>query len=148
VERKDAARDVKGVLPKVIDKDDKTRVQSRMLSLLNGQAGVKTLDMPKAEAGSARPFEVIGIPLTPGFHVLEIASQKLGDSLLDERYGSGRTMYVRTSALATNLAVHFKLGRENALAWVTSLDKGKVVAGATVRVSGCDGREVATGTTD
>ncbi|RZL95794.1 MAG: alpha-2-macroglobulin, partial [Variovorax sp.] len=148
VERKEAARDVKGVLPRVIDKDDRTRVQTRMLSLLNGQTGVKTLDMPKSEGGDPRPFEVIGIPLTPGFHVLEIASQKLGDSLLDERYGSGRTMYVRTSALATNLAVHFKLGRENAMAWVTSLDKGKVVAGATVRVSGCDGKEVAVGTTD
>ena len=84
--------------------------------------------MPKSEGGDPRPFEVIGIPLTPGFHVLEIASQKLGDALLDERYGSGRTMYVRTTALATNLAVHFKLGRENSLAWVTTLDKGKVVA--------------------
>jgi hypothetical protein len=39
-------------------------------------------------------------------------------------------MFVRTSALVTNLGVHFKLGRENALAWVTTLDKGKPVAGA------------------
>ncbi|PZQ54885.1 MAG: alpha-2-macroglobulin, partial [Variovorax paradoxus] len=66
----------------------------------------------------------------------------------DERYGAGRTMYVRTTALATNLAVHFKLGRENAAAWVTTLDKGQPVAGATVRVSGCDGKEVAMATTD
>ena len=85
-----------------------------MVSLLAGQSGVKTLDMPKSEGADPRPFEVIGIPLTPGFHVLEIASQKLGDALLDERHGAGRTMYVRTTALATNLAVHFKLGRENA----------------------------------
>jgi uncharacterized protein YfaS (alpha-2-macroglobulin family) len=151
VERTQAAKDVKGALPRVIDKDDRTSVQTRMLSLLGGQAGVKTLDMPKVESspnGDSRPFEVIGIPLTPGFHVLEIASQKLGDSLLDERYGANRTMYVRTSALATNLAVHFKLGRENSLAWVTTLDKGAVVAGATVRVSGCDGKEVATAITD
>jgi len=151
VERTQAAKDVKGALPKVIDKDDRTSVQTRMLSLLGGQAGVKTLDMPKVERGpngDSRPFEVIGIPLTPGFHVLEIASQKLGDSLLDERYGANRTMYVRTSALATNLAVHFKLGRENSLAWVTTLDKGAVVAGAMVRVSDCRGKEVATGTTD
>ena len=35
-----------------------------------------------------RPFEVIGIPLSPGFHVVEIASQKLGASLLDERHGA------------------------------------------------------------
>nr|WP_218628206.1 MG2 domain-containing protein [Variovorax sp. dw_954] len=148
VNRKVAARDVKGPLPKFIDKDDTESVQTRMLSLLNGQAGVKALDMPKAEGGDPRPFEVVGIPLTPGFHVLEIASQKLGGSLLDERYGADRTMYVRTSALATNLAVHFKLGRENAVAWVTTLDKGKPVAGAKVRVSGCDGKALADGTTD
>lgn len=148
ISRKEAARDAKGPLPKVIDKDDREDIQTRMVSLLGGQAGVKTLDMPKAESGDPRPFEVIGIPLTPGFHVLEIASRKLGDALLDERYGDGRTMYVRTTALATNLAVHFKLGRENSLAWVTSLDKGKVVANASVRVSDCAGKEIATGTTD
>ncbi len=143
-----ASRDVQGPLPKVIDPDDKDDVQTRMLSLLAGQRGVKTLDMPKSDGTDPRPFEVVGIPLTPGFHVLEIASKKLGEALLDERYGSPRTMYVRTTALATNLAVHFKLGRENALAWVTTLDKGRVVPNATVRVSGCDGKQVATGTTD
>ena len=42
INRKVAARDVKGPLPKVIDKDDKDSVQTRMLSLLNGQSGVKT----------------------------------------------------------------------------------------------------------
>ncbi|WP_444813113.1 alpha-2-macroglobulin family protein [Variovorax saccharolyticus] len=148
VSRKTAARDVKAPLPKVIDKDDRDSIQTRMVSLLGGQPGVRALDMPKAEGGDPRPFEVVGIPLTPGFHVLEIASQKLGDALLDERYGSGRTMYVRTTALATNLAVHFKLGRENSVAWVTTLDKGRVVANAAVRVSSCDGREVAAGSTD
>jgi uncharacterized protein YfaS (alpha-2-macroglobulin family) len=148
VSRETAARDVKGALPKAIDDDDRDHVQTRQLSLLAGQGGVKTLDMPKAEGADPRPFEVIGIPLAPGFHVLEIASRKLGDALLDERHGNGRTMYVRTTALATNLAVHFKLGRENALAWVTTLDKGQVVPGAQVRVSRCDGREVAAGMTD
>ncbi|MGJ7610487.1 MULTISPECIES: alpha-2-macroglobulin family protein [unclassified Variovorax] len=148
ISREQARKDVKGALPPVIDKDDRTSLQTRMLSLLAGQPGVKALDMPKAEGGDPRPFEVIGIPLTPGFHVLEIASQKLGEALLDERYAAGRTMYVRTTALATNLAVHFKLGRENSMAWVTTLDKGKVVAGAEVRVSSCDGKAVATGTTD
>ncbi len=148
VSREQARKDVKGTLPPVIERNERSHVQTRMLSLLAGQSGVKTLDMPKAESGDPRPFEVIGIPLTPGFHVLEIASQKLGDSLLDERYGAGRTMYVRTTALATNLAVHFKLGRENSMAWVTTLDKGKVVPNAEVRVSDCRGVAVASGTTD
>jgi uncharacterized protein YfaS (alpha-2-macroglobulin family) len=149
VSRKAAAADVKGALPKALDAQGKDYVQSRMLSLLGGQAGVKTLDLPKpAAGGDPRPFEVVGIPLAPGFHVVEIASQKLGASLLDERHGDSRTMYVRTSALVTNLGVHFKLGRENSLAWVTTLDKGAPVAGATVRVSGCNGTEVAKAVTN
>ncbi|RLJ38809.1 alpha-2-macroglobulin [Acidovorax sp. 106] len=142
IQRRVAARDVKGPLPKVVD-DDRDYVQTRMLSLLAGQGGVKTLDLPQVTGKELRPFEVVGIPLPPGFHVVEIASQKLGASLLDERHGDGRTMYVRTSALVTNLGVHFKLGRENAVVWVTSLDKGKPMQGAKVRVSDCAGRELA-----
>lgn len=148
VQRAKAAADIKGPLPKALDSDGKEWVQSRMLSLIAGQPGVKTLDMPQAANADPRPFEVIGIPLTPGFHVVEIASQKLGDALLDERYGANRTMYVRTSALVTNLGVHFKLGRENSYAWVTTLDKGQPVPQALVRVSDCSGKELATGTTN
>ncbi|MEO5669780.1 MAG: MG2 domain-containing protein, partial [Ramlibacter sp.] len=143
-----AAVDVKGPLPNVLEASDKEYVQGRMVSLLNGQAAVKTMDLPKPANNDPRPFEVVGIPLSPGFHVLEIASQVLGDSLLDARHGKPRTMYVRTSALVTNLGVHFKLGRENALAWVTTLDKGQPVANATVRVSDCSGKELATGVTN
>ena len=132
VSRKMAAAQVKGALPPVLDERDKNDVQSRLLSLLKGQADVKTLDLPKPVSNDPRPFEVVGIPLTPGFHVVEIASQRLGQSLLDERLGNSRTMYVRTSALVTNLGVHFKLGRESSLAWVTSLDKGRPVANAKV----------------
>ena len=84
-----------------------------------------------------------GLPLAPGFHVLEVASPVLGASLLAPEHGAGRTMYVRTSALVTNLAVHFKLGRENALAWVTTLDRGQPVAGAAVQVSDCNGKLLA-----
>jgi uncharacterized protein YfaS (alpha-2-macroglobulin family) len=147
VPRKMAAAEIKSPLPRVLD-DNKDYVQSRMLSLLAGQPGVKTLDLPQPASGDPRPFEVVGIPLSPGFHVVEIASQKLGSSLLDERHGASRTMVVRTSALVTNLGVHFKLGRENALAWVTTLDKGAPVAGATVRVSSCSGAELAKAVTN
>ena len=148
IERKTAAADTKSALPKALDAQGKDYVQTRMLSLLGGLSGVRTLDLPKPVTNDPRPFEVVGIPLTPGFHVLEIASPRLGNSLLDERYGANRTMYVRTSALVTNLGVHFKLGRENALAWVTTLDKGTVVAGATVRVSDCKGVELAKAVTN
>ena len=127
---------------------DNNAIKSRTESLLRGKPNVKTLDLPKPASNDPRPFEVVGIPLPPGFHVVEIASQKLGQALLDEKLGPERTMYVRTSALVTNLGVHFKLGRESALAWVTTLDKGVPVAGANVRVSDCRGKEIATGTTD
>ena len=148
VPRRVAGAEVQGQLPKALDANDKGYVQSRMVSLLQGQAGVKTLDLPKPASNDPRPFEVVGMPLSPGFHVIEIASQKLGASLLDARHGDGRTMYVRSSALVTNLGVHFKLGRENALAWVTTLDKGQPVANARVRVSDCNGGEVASASTD
>lgn len=148
VSRKQAQADTGGPLPKVLEDRDKRWVESRAVSLLKGQAGVKAMELPRPASGDPRPFEVVGIPLTPGFHVVEIASPALGGALLDARYGGSRTMYVRTSALVTNLGVHFKLGRENALAWVTTLDKGKPAAGALVRVSDCSGKEVATGTTN
>ncbi len=149
VPRAVAARDVKGPLPRALDAGERDRVQSRMVSLLAGQGGVKTLALPKpADESQPRPFEVVGIPLSAGFHVVEIASPMLGSALLDERHGSPRTMYVRTAALVTNLGVHFKLGRENALAWVTTLDKGQPVAGATVQVSDCKGRPLARSTTN
>ncbi len=148
IARDQARRDVKGALPPALPEGSPTEVQTRMLPLLAGQPGAKALDLPRPASGDPRPFEVVGIPLPPGFHVVEIASPMLGSSLLDERYGAGRTMYVRTSALVTNLAVHFKLGRENSAAWVTTLDKGQVVPGAQVRVSACDGRVLATATAD
>ena len=54
-----------------------------------------------------KAFEVVGIPLKePGF-LVEIESEKLGNSLLEKK---GK-MYVPTSALVTNMAVHFKWGR-------------------------------------
>jgi len=150
IERKELAAEFKGAIPPAVGDDEYQRgyVQTRMLSLLAGRNDVKALDLPKPLGNDPRPFEVVGIPLSPGFHVVEIASQLLGGALLDERYGANRTMYVRTTALVTNLGVHFKLGRQNALVWVTTLDKGQPVAGAQVRVSGCDGQELATAKTN
>ena len=148
-----AARDVSGRLPPTLHIDAEGRrnsslVESRVISLLGEQAGARTLELPRPQKDDPRPFEVIGIPLTPGYHVLEIASPRLGQALLDEGYGAQRTMFVRTGVLVTNLAVHFKLGRENSLAWVTTLDKGQPVAGARVQVSDCHGKLLASGSTD
>ena len=110
--------------------------------------------MPKGEGaamrvglpGKGRDFEVVGIPLRqPGFYVVEVASPTLGRSLL----GRNVPRYVATTALVTNMAVHFKWGGERSLAWVTSLDTGKPVANAAVRVTdSCTGEVLAHGVTD
>ncbi|MDD1649457.1 MAG: MG2 domain-containing protein, partial [Methylococcaceae bacterium] len=86
----------------------------------------------------AKEFEVIGIPLVrPGFYVVELSSPKLGASLL----GDKQTRYVATSALVTNLGVHFKWGREGSLVWVTTLDKAAPVSGARIQISDyCSGK--------
>src|SRR3546814_18332087 len=48
----------------------------------------------------------------PGFHVIEVESPRLGHALL----GKDKPMYVRATALVTNLGVHIKWGRDDLLA--------------------------------
>ena len=116
---------------------------ARELPFLKGRPGVTGRDLPKPGGGSE--FEVMAIPLDkPGFHIVEIESRLLGAALL----ATPKPMYVRTTALVTNMAVHFKKGRDNALVWVTALDSGKPVDGAEVRVSNCDGTLLWQGRTD
>ncbi|PKP92662.1 MAG: alpha-2-macroglobulin, partial [Alphaproteobacteria bacterium HGW-Alphaproteobacteria-16] len=117
------------------------------------QTGAKPILTPNLGAplniglpGKGKEFEVVGIPLAkPGFYVVELASPQLGRALL----GRDAPRYVAAGALVTNMAVHFKWGREGSLAWVTSLDSGKPVSGADVRVTdSCTGQMLARGTTD
>ncbi|HEX4736062.1 MAG TPA: MG2 domain-containing protein [Allosphingosinicella sp.] len=96
--------------------------------------------------GGGRQFEVVGIPLArPGFYVVELASPVLGRALL----GRPATRYVDAAALVTDMAVHFKWGRGTSLVWVTSLDDGTPVGGATIRITdSCNGQSFGSGTTD
>ncbi|GGC93326.1 Ig-like domain-containing alpha-2-macroglobulin family protein [Undibacterium terreum] len=123
-------------------------VETRSIGLLEKEPGARKLDLPPssdAPGAALRPFEVIGIPFKePGFHVVELESRRLGAALLDKPV----PMFVRTSVLVTNLAVHLKLGRENAAVWVTTLDNAKPVADADVRISDCKGKELWRGRTD
>jgi alpha-2-macroglobulin len=115
----------------------------RSRSLLKGNAQAQTMQLPKP--GGAKEFEVIGLPLVePGLHIVEAESSALGASLL-ERKGS---MFVRSIALTTNLAVHSKTSSGNAFVWVTRLSDATVVADASLRVRDCKGAELATGKTD
>ncbi len=86
--------------------------------------------------------EVVGIPLSaPGLYIVELASRRLGRSLL----GAEQRMYVQAAALVTNLAVHFKWGRDNAIAWVTRLDNAQPVDGALVDIRDCNGKLIWSG---
>lgn len=121
-------------------------IDLRSVSLLDayGQP-TKQLLLPGLDTTTAQEFEVIGVPLKePGFHVLEIASERLGSALLEEP----APMYVRSSALVTNLGVHIKQGLDDVLVWVTSLDDAQPIADAQVRVMTCNGSELAQGKTD
>jgi alpha-2-macroglobulin len=111
-------------------------------SLLAGQGKAMKLSLP----GKGKDFEVVGIPLDkPGFYVVELASPALGQALLGRKV----PRYVSAGALVTNMAVHFKWGREGSLAWVTALDTGKAVAGAQIRITdSCDGKLLASGRAD
>ena len=117
----------------------------RSRSLLKERADARRLDLPQLQGGDPRPFEVVGIPLPQaGYHVVEIESRRLGETLLDPK----APMFVRTGVLVTNLGVHFKTGRENALVWVTTLDKARPVEGADVAISDCKGARLWEGRTD
>lgn len=130
----------------VADKDGKQRWVERTgsESVFSGDDETDAFLVPKPEG--AKAFEVVGIPLKePGFHVVELASPKLGAALL----GEDRPRYVATAALVTNMAVHFLRGRESSLVWVTGLDEGDPVSGAEVRVSDpCTGEALWKGETD
>lgn len=94
----------------------------------------------------AKPMEVVGIPLrTPGFYVVEVESRVLGRALL----GRDQTRYVTTAALVTDLAVHFKWGKDSSVVWVTRLHDGAPVAGADVTiVPFCGGKSLWSGRTN
>jgi len=122
-------------------REGKTEIQTREVSLLKDVAAARRLAVPAARdaAAARRPFEVLGIPLPePGYYVLEAASRRLGASLL----GKDLPMFVRSSALVTNLAVHPKIGQARSVLWVTSLDRGRPVADVELRIVDCHGSEV------
>ncbi|THJ32182.1 alpha-2-macroglobulin [Lampropedia aestuarii] len=142
-------RDLPIMNKKEADEREPSYIEARAISLLNGVAGTEKQTIPASSNNKDRAAtEVVGIPLKPGFQVVEAASPALGQALLDPDYASARVLYARTSVLVTNLAVHFKLGGENSLAWVTSLDSGLPVANAKVQINRCDGSVVANATTD
>lgn len=101
--------------------------------------------IPKPNGPKA--FELVGLPLKdPGFYVVELKSPILGKALSEEN--KDEIYYVPTSALVTNLSVHFKRAGNEALVWVTTLDAAEPVKEAKVTVRDCSGARIAEGQTD
>ncbi|MBI5718232.1 MAG: alpha-2-macroglobulin [Burkholderiales bacterium] len=120
-------------------------VPSRELSIFVGETDVRRAELPQLKDTQPRATEVLGVPLRErGYHVVEVSSRILGESLLAKK----EPMFARTGVLVTNLAVHFKKGRSSSLVWVTSLDRGRPVAGARVSVNDCNGLPLWGGQTD
>ena len=115
----------------------------RRVSVFTGMGQGRQITIPKP--GESGEFEVMGIPLKgPGFYIVELESMLMGSRLLSKP----EPMYVPTSALVTNMAAHFKWGRESSLVWVTSLDKAEPVRDASVTIRDCTGSPLWRGKTD
>lgn len=114
---------------------------SRNTSLLSSSQG-SNFKIPKPLP--EKDFELVGIPLKkPGFYVIEMASPRLGKALTN-----AGPMFVATSALVTDMAVHFKKGRESSLIWVTQLSSGRPVENAQISIMNSSGKEIASGFTN
>jgi uncharacterized protein YfaS (alpha-2-macroglobulin family) len=125
-------------------KDADDAYKTRANPLLADEPGAARTELPQLKDTPPRATEVIGVPLPQrGYHVIEVESRVLGASLLAKR----GPMYARTGALVTDLGVHFKRGRTSGLVWVTTLSRGRPVAGARVAVNDCQGRPVWSGST-
>lgn len=122
-------------------------LDTRAISIFGAeQPDLVQIKLPQMDPNAGSDAEVLGIALRQsGFHVLELQSPTLAGSLLAER---SETMYVRTTALLTNLAVHMKYSAEDFLVWVTRLDTGEPVANATINISNCDAKPLHSGVTD
>ncbi|MBT2189118.1 alpha-2-macroglobulin [Sphingobium sp. H33] len=116
---------------------------TREKPILTSGGTAMTLGLP----GKGKDFEVVGIPLKSyGFHVVELASPALGRALLGR---NNVTRYVAAGTLVTDMAVHFKWGRESSLVWVTALKSGAPVANAAIHVTdSCTGKPIVWGSTD
>ncbi len=123
-----------------------------MKKLYKGNSEIPIFDKPNIASPLSIPrpngpkaFEVVGIPLKEkGLHIVELESSYLGKTYHDSK----KNMFVSTAALVTNMAVHFKQGRENSLVWVTRLNDANPVVGAKITIRDCNNKVQFEGTTN
>ncbi|WP_322994877.1 alpha-2-macroglobulin family protein [Castellaniella sp.] len=141
--------DVLAGRPMQYDEQNQPLVDVRARSIFGPQNTTQSLTLPGLQDAAGKDIEIIGVPVSsPGLHILEVASPRLGADLLATKQQPDPTMYVRSAVLVTNLAVNIKTGREDALVWVTALDSGLPVADARVAILRCDGTRLRQGVTD
>ncbi|RYZ69295.1 MAG: hypothetical protein EOP09_07930, partial [Proteobacteria bacterium] len=116
----------------------------RSVSIFALEKDVRTLTIPaKWDQGS---IETAGIPLDQGsgVYLVEVESARLGKAITRDR----KPMFVSAVAVVTPFGVHMKWSREGPFVWVTDLETGKAVKGASVELLDCAGKSLKTGTTD
>ena len=99
--------------------------------LVEDEPGTSPFELSFREQDPA--FQAAAVPLAgQGLHVLEVALPPT-PTVPEPRYVLGK-------AITTRLDVHFKLGRESSLVWVTSHADGRPVADAELAIAdGCTG---------
>jgi len=123
----------------------KVGAANRETSVFRGAAKGDVVRDVSLPALSGEELQVIGIPLPkPGLYVVEIASRRLGEALLEKK----QPLYVPAAALVTDMAVHLEWGTAGSLVWVTQLSNARPVPGAQVAVHDCAGRTLWKGETD
>lgn len=137
-------------IKKIIDLYQRVQEKEEYPSLENDQRNVPVLKKNEGKLFyipkplGENDYEMMGIPLVnPGFYAVEVRSPKLGATLTTTR----KEMYVPTTALVTNMAVHFKKGMESSLVWVTNMQDANPVENALISVRNCNGAELASGKT-
>ena len=117
-------------------------VATSALSLLDDQPAAAVRPMADRRAAEAdRRLAALHIA-EPGLHLVEVAY----DAPVDDEVSG--VAHERGVVLVTDLAVHLFRGSNGVLAWVTSRSTGRPVGGATVQMSDCGGRLLASGRTD
>lgn len=124
--------------------ENEKEIDSRNFAVISHLAETTKLTLPTQKT-SQNETEVIGLPVTaPGFYFFEAESPALGEQLTKD----AQPMYVRSTALVTNMAVHLKTSDTGALVWVTRLDDALPIPNANIRLSACDNKEIAAGKTN
>lgn len=106
---------------------------------------IKTQNQKLITTVSNKEIEVLGLPLPKkGLYVVEIASPKLGEKLLE----TPGYFFVSSMVLVTNISLQLKAGQQNVLVWATSLDKGEPLAKVNIELYNCDGKKLVDGITN